>query len=548
MTKIQLVFYFIVATIFLGCKEPTAPQPNILWISVEDLSPRLSCYGDSIAHTPNIDRLAKEGVVYDHAYTVAGVCAPSRASIITGLYPSSFGAQHMRNLSRTSAIKEITDPAILERPLYEAVPPPDVKCFTEFLRVNGYYCTNNAKEDYQFTKPITAWDESSNNAHWRNREDGQAFFAVFNIGITHEAQVWTRADDPLEIDSSLIEVPPYYPNSPVIRKDIARHYNNIQLMDQKVGEILTQLEEDGLMDNTIIFFFSDHGDGLPRAKRWIYDSGIRVPLIVRWPDGTGKGSRNDELVSFIDLAPTILSLTDIKIPAYMHGQAFLGAQQSPPRKYIYAIRDRMGPSMDNQRAVRTKQYKFIQNYMPGKPYVQLQPYRDRMDLMKELLRMNEEDLLRGPQKLWFRKKKPPIELYDCLNDPYELNNLANDPEYRLVLGELRTAHIQWIADYQDYGLMPENILKNMLWPPDGRQPVTSKVELNRIEQNGATAKIALSCTTPGASIGYKFSGKENSWNIYVEPLELKEGDSLITKASRIGFMHSEEQKYKMGSE
>lgn len=224
---------------------------NILWITAEDLSPRLGCYGDPLARTPHIDRLAREGICYTNVYSVSGVCAPSRTAIITGLYPTSFGAQHMRTMTRTAALDQITDPALLAIPTYEAVPPPQVKCFPEYLRAAGYFCTNNAKTDYQFAPPPTAWDESSNQAHWRNRSPGQPFFAVFNIGITYESQVWARADEPLTVDPADIPLPPYYPDTEVVRRDMARHYSNIALMDDRVGVILSELETDSWQSSAV---------------------------------------------------------------------------------------------------------------------------------------------------------------------------------------------------------------------------------------------------------------------------------------------------------
>jgi N-sulfoglucosamine sulfohydrolase len=260
--------------------EPVS-RPNILWITCEDMSARLGCYGDPIATTPNIDKLAEQGIRFTQAYSVSGVCAPSRAALITGMYPTSFGAQHMRTTSRTASLDQITDPELLAIPVYEAVPPPEARTYAELFRQAGYYTTNNVKTDYQFHNPVTAWDESSNEAHWRNRQyQDQPFFSVFNIMETHESRVWGNASKPLLVNPEEIELPPYYPDSPAIRNDMAIHYSNIIRMDEIVGTILQQLEEDGLSGNTIVFFYSDHGDGLPRMKRWTYDSGLHVPLIV----------------------------------------------------------------------------------------------------------------------------------------------------------------------------------------------------------------------------------------------------------------------------
>jgi N-sulfoglucosamine sulfohydrolase len=317
-------------------REEPAKQPNILWITCEDMSPRIGCYGDPIARTPNIDKLAEQGIRFTQAHSVSGVCAPSRAALITGMYPTSFGAQHMRTLSRTASIDQITDPELLAIPVYEAVPLPEARTYAELFRQAGYYTTNNVKTDYQFQNPITAWDESSNQAHWRNRQHkDQPFFSVFNIMETHESRVWMNASKPLLVDPEEIELPPYYPDSPVIRNDMAIHYSNIMRMDSIVGTILHQLEEDGLKGNTIVFFYSDHGDGLPRMKRWTYDSGIHVPLIVKFPDNRDAGSVSDELVSFVDFPATALSLAGLEIPDYMHGQTFPGRKEGfSPRIHI----------------------------------------------------------------------------------------------------------------------------------------------------------------------------------------------------------------------
>ncbi|HEX5024584.1 MAG TPA: sulfatase-like hydrolase/transferase, partial [Agriterribacter sp.] len=244
-------------------------RPNILWISCEDLSPHFSFYGDSTIITPNLERLAREGVVYDNVYTAAGVCAPSRCSIITGMNQVSVGGHNMRNLGNTYPEKTGLPKS------YSIVPPVDVRAFPEFLRAQGYYCTNNSKTDYQFEAPLTVWDESSTKATWRNRKPGQPFFAVVNYTITHESQVWVRKDKPLRADPAKIKVPPYYPDTKTVRQDMARFYSNVVDMDDLIGDLLQQLKDDGLMENTIIFFWGDHGDGLPFCKRELYDRGIR---------------------------------------------------------------------------------------------------------------------------------------------------------------------------------------------------------------------------------------------------------------------------------
>ncbi len=512
-------------------------------ITCEDMSPHLGCYGDSIARTPVLDQLASEGIRYTNVFSVSGVCAPSRSALITGMYPTTIGSMHMRTMTRTSAIDQVTDPELLAIPTYEAVPPPEVRCFPEYLRLAGYYCTNNSKEDYQFRAPVTVWDESSNQAHWRNRKSGQPFFAVFNFTVTHESQVWSRAGDTLLTDPQKVFIPPYYPDSPVIRNDIARNYDNIALMDKMVMEVLNELNQEGLMDSTILFFYSDHGDGLPRSKRWIYDSGIRVPLIIRYPDLWQAGTVSDELLSFIDFAPTVLSLVGIPIPDYIQGQPFAGPQKAEPRKYIYAAKDRMDPAMDNRRAVRDKRYKYIKNYMPERPYVQFIPYRDRMALMQELIRYEREELLDDIQKLWFRKTKPQEELYDTWNDPYEIENLAENPDYMKTLERLREAHINWKIETNDWGLIKETELIKKLWPPDGIQPKTATPDIttNSTEIEG-TIQVTIRSSTGGASIGYRING-EDVWQVYHMPVELSKSDTLFAISHRIGYKPSEVERF-----
>ena len=514
-------------------------QPNILWITCEDMSPRLGCYEDPIARTPTIDKLASEGIRYTNAYSISGVCAPSRSALITGMYPTTIGSMHMRTMTRTSAIDKITDPELLAIPTYEAVPPPEVKCFTEYLRAMGYYCSNNSKEDYQFKRPITAWDESSQKAHWKNRRPGQPFFSVFNFTVTHESQVWSRAGDTLITDPNKVVVPPYYPDSPIIRRDIARHYDNIALMDAQVNDILSQLKADGLEDSTIIFFFSDHGDGLPRAKRWIYDSGIKVPLIIKYPGNWQAGNVTDELVSFVDFAPTVLSLAGIEVPDHLQGQAFAGSQRADPRDYIYAAKDRMDPAMDNRRAVRDKRHKYIRNYMPDRPYVQFLPYRDQMALMQELFRYEKEGKLDQVQALWFQKTKPIEELYDTWEDPYEVNNLASDPRSHDILERLRDEHLKWKEETKDWGLIPETELIKELWPPDGIQPGTADPEFN-IKENTESGMllVSLSCSTPGSSIAYMLDDSEH-WLLYSKPFEVSNEVRVSAQAIRIGYKPSE---------
>lgn len=515
-----------------GCSK-TSDKPNILVISCEDISPYLHCFGDDLACTPNLDQLATEGVKFTNVYSCAGVCAPSRAALITGMYSSGIGANNMRTNR-----KNLPDGI----PPYEAVPPPEVKCFTEYLRAAGYYCTNNVKTDYQFKNPITAWDECSTSAHWRNRPKGMPFFSIFNLMTTHESQVWDRTNDPVTILPEQVKLPPYFPDTPAIRKDVARVYNNVTVMDREVGEILAHLKDDGLYDDTIIIFYSDHGGPLPRGKRELYDSGLKVPMIIRFPGGQKRGTVVGDLISFVDIPATILSLSGIRIPDYMQGQAFLGEQKSAPRDYIYAARDRMDGQYDVRRAVRDHRFKYIRNYRPEVGAYQDIQFRKNLGSMRDLLRLRDAGKLNAQQMYWFRAEKAPEELYDTENDPYELNNLADDPEYQSELLRLRQVHEKWMVDINDKGLMSEKDLVWSMWP-DGIQPQTSAPV---IEQHGK--RIRLTCKTEGASIAYQLNGKgykKDHWFLYAKPFSVKTGDVVTAVAIRIGYKQSEQKQFRI---
>ena len=426
-------------------------RPNFLWISTEDISAHLGCYGDPHAKTPNLDRLAREGVRYSHAFVVAGVCAPCRSSVITGIYPTTLGTQHMR---------------------CRATLPAEVKCFTQHLRTAGYYCTNNSKTDYQFKVPSAAWDQSSGRAHWRNRSDpNQPFFAVFNFTTTHESRItsdqrYQQATRSLprrllQNPADLTTLPPYYCDTPVTRKDWARNYDLIGAMDRQAGELLEQLKQDGLSENTIVIFWSDHGIGLPRGKRWLYDSGMHVPLIVRIPVSLRvnrqgvPGTVSRELVSLIDLAPTLLNLAGLEIPTVMQGRAFLGRNLGRPRQYVYGARDRMDERYDIIRAVRDTRYKYLRNYEPFKAYYQYMNTPEKGASMRELRRVHALGKLPPAAARLMADHKPVEELYDLEKDPHEIHNLADSPQHQSILKRMREAHLAWVLKTRDLGLLPE---------------------------------------------------------------------------------------------
>ncbi len=524
----------------------TTQRPNILWLSTEDISPDLSCYGDEYAHTPNLDKFATQSARYTNAFSSAPVCAPSRSAIITGMYPTTIGSLHMRS---------------------KAVPPAGVKAFPEYLRAAGYYCTNNSKTDYNFEAPPsnrppdTVWDETSNKAHWRNRQDkSQPFFAVFNFVVTHESQVRVPDDQykkntarlkPEEFhDPAKAKLPPYYPDTPLVRKDWARYADNITAMDYMVADVLKQLEEDGLAENTVVFFWGDHGRGLPRAKRWVYDSGLRVPLMVRWP-GKIKPGIVDDVVSLMDLGPTVLSIAGVPIPPVMQAQAFLGDQKKTPRQYAYAHRDRMDESYDMMRSVTDKRFHYIKNFFPGRPYAQHIEYMEEMPTMQELRRLYKDHMnaldpnygkaMTPAQLLFFRPEKPVEELYDVTVDPHEINNLAGKPEHQETLKRMRAALEQWQKQTKDLGLVPELELRERMRPGG----VWQKVAAPKISERtvGDKTVITITCATEGSSIAYSTeAGKNPRWKLYSGELALPKGTTLRVKGCRLGYLDSDEVK------
>ncbi len=442
-------------SLLIGCNQSTTEKPekeenakqnqlpNILWISTEDISPALGCYGDSLAQTPNIDKFAKSGIIYTNAYATAPISAPARSCLITGQYATSLGTQHLRS----------------------KIPvPDDLKILSEYLSEKGYFCTNNVKTDYNFD-PQGRWNVLSDTAHWRNRPEDKPFFSVFNFGITHEGHANNFVEPALNKLSQRhspdsIVLPPYYPYTEEMRKAVAQQYDLITLFDQKFGEMMQQLEEDGLADNTIVFVFADHGFGLPRYKRWLYKTGLHVPLIIRIPEKfkqfatTQPNHKEDRLVSFVDFAPTVLQLAGIKQPETMPGKAFLGAN-TQKRKYIYGARSRADDVYDVSRCISDGKYIFIRNFMPHQPYIiKAQIFNDKKRTFKELNRLHQSGELTGYAKQMYQPK-PYMELYDLENDPHELINLADSAAYKDVVDRLQEKLYSWILKHHDTGLLHE---------------------------------------------------------------------------------------------
>jgi arylsulfatase A-like enzyme len=427
-------------------------RPNILWITSEDHGPHMGCYGDAFATTPNIDRLAAKGMIYLHCWSNAPVCAPARTTLISGLYPPSTGAEHMRSM----------------------VPyPRGMKMYPQYLREAGYYCTNNAKEDYNIEKPGDVWDVSSRMGHWKNRPAGKPFFAVFNSEKSHESKIRVRPHKAVH-DPAQVRIPAYHPDTPETRRDWAQYYDVVSQADADAGIRLKELDDAGLTEETIVFYYGDHGSGMPRSKRWPYNSGLHVPLVVYIPEKFKHlaspeykpGAKSERLVSFVDFAPTLLSLARVRPPESMQGHAFLGEFQTKPQPYIYGFRGRMDERYDCVRSVTDGRYVYLRHYMPHKIFGQHVSYMFQTPTTQVWKKMHDEGKLTAAQDIFWNRKAPE-ELFDLQTDPDEVRNLANSPAHQEILKKLRTAQQELAARIIDVGLLPEGEIHSR---SQGRSP------------------------------------------------------------------------------
>lgn len=439
---IKKIHYFLIATVLFSPMLRAAELPNILWITSEDNGPHLGCYGDEYAVTPNLDALAERGLRYTRASSNAPVCAPARTTVISGVFPPATGSEHMR--SETSL-------------------PDAMKMFPVYLRELGYYTTNAAKEDYNLVTTGQVWDESSGKAHWKNREEGQPFFAVFNETVSHESKIRNPIEDELRIhDPAKARIPAYHPDTPEVRKDWAQYYDRITQMDASLGARLQEIEDAGLADNTIVIYWGDHGSGMPRNKRWPYNSGLHVPFIAhfpaKWkdlaPDEYEAGGTSDRMIGFIDLAPTMLSLVGLEPKPWMQGHAFAGQFETETPEYSYGFRGRMDERVDLVRTVLGKRYVYIRQYMPHRIYGQYIDYMFQTPTTRVWHEMYEAGKLNEAQS-HFWEEKPAEELYDLETDPDEVNNLAGSAEHGEVLAKMRKAHQDWEKEIRDVGFLPE---------------------------------------------------------------------------------------------
>ncbi|MRI00149.1 sulfatase-like hydrolase/transferase [Kriegella sp. EG-1] len=534
--------FLFIAFLLINCAENKTneivtkkKQPNIVWLVAEDQSPNwFPMYGDSTISLPNLESLVNDGVKFTNAVAPVPVCAPARSSLITGMYPSTLGTHNMRTYAPWRGVGDRPYPN-LDIPSYSPVVPEGVKMFTEYLRKNGYYTANGPKEDYNFEKTEAAWDESSNTRHWRKRKGNQPFFSVFNYSVCHESQIWKRGKDSLFVNPKNVQVPPYFPDTDSVRHDLAVNYSNLKRLDNQIGAVIADLKEDGIYENTIIFFYGDHGGPFPRHKRALYDSGVLVPLVIKFPKNENAGTSDDRLISFIDYAPTVLSLAGIKPPAVMQGKAQFGQFVAKEKsKYTFHTSDRFDGVYDRLRAVRSKRYKYIKSYNVKLAHALPVAYREQMPMMREMRRMFKQGKLNKQQALWLTSPKPVEELYDLKSDPFELHNLASLPELKDTLMQFRKVLDKWIIDSHDLGEYPEKQLIKK-WLPKGKQPVLKHLQIEKTSEG-----IAIIPPKKDATIVWK-QPKDSIWKVYDKPLP--KDIPFVAKAERIGFTDSDILEY-----
>ncbi len=489
----NIMKFLLFSSILLTSHCFSLKRPNILWITAEDMSPTLGCYGVTDAISPNIDSFANEGIRFTNAFASASVCSPSRSCLIHGAYPTTLGTHQMRS----------------GFPL-----PSFFNGFPSLLRRNGYFTTNNVKTDYNSGnyKDIikSSWNECSDAAHWRNKGNPEKpFFAVFNLMTSHQSRsmVWPYERFQNEIQSKLssneihdpnkITLPPYYPDTPIVRKTVARFHDCVTAMDKEVGNILNQLEKDGLSEDTIVFFYSDHGSGMPRHKRALLDSGMHIPLIIRIPEKWEKfapskpGSTIEQMVTFVDFAPTVLNLTGIEIPKYMQGIPFLRTSKRKTRKYVFGHRDRVDEVRDLARSVRDQKFLYIRNFMPQLGYNQPTSWPDLGEIRHEFYRLSDPKKMTPSQWHFASPTRPVEELYDCKKDPHNLKNLANESSHKKVLSQLRGELNRHLHETRDLGFLPEYEAWKLFENSSGwKVGKSGKLELQAVRNAAAQVGLA----------------------------------------------------------
>ena len=462
--------WWFIVLIFFSCSKNQ--NYNVVWIVVEDQSQYFfPTYGNNEISLPYLESLADQSLVFENMYATYPVCAPARSSIITGMYPSSIGTHNMRAYNGNREVRgEKNDfnpcaesESVLDIPYYSSNLAEQIPSFPEILRKNNYYTTNNSKQDYNFKISENVWDESSNKADWSNRSQNQPFFSVFNFAITHESSIWRRDSDKLLVNPDSLFIPPFFPNDSLTRHSFAVNYSNLILVDRQIGNLIERLKSENLYDSSYIFFYSDHGGPFPRHKRSLKDTGVKVPLYVKQPKNLREKTNTQQLLSFVDLAPTVLSILNLEIPSVYQGLAFLGNQKSKKlREFVFTASDRFDEEYDRVRSIRTKKFKYIKNYNLEKSHALDLCYRNQMPLMRHLNNLFFQNKLNEYQSLWFREPRFAEELYDLENDPFEVKNLSVNDNYENELIYHRNLMNNWMKEIDDLGGIPEKELIKLI--------------------------------------------------------------------------------------
>jgi arylsulfatase A-like enzyme len=462
----HILLFSLVILMYVGCSQPEQKKdipykPNIVWIVVEDMSEHWSCYGETTIQTPNIDKLASEGELFENAFVTAPVCSPSRSAMITGMYQTTSGAHNHR-----SQIEEGKGGG--NKVYFSSYQLPDeIPFLPKLFKEAGYYTVlgdeksiisnqnrggEMGKTDYNFEWDPTWYDSND----WERRQAGQPFFAQIQL----RGGKYRNAQPENAVNPADVKLPPYYPDDTIMRKDWAEYLNSVLHLDIEVKKILERLEAEGIADSTAVFLWTDHGISHLRGKQFLYDDGIKIPMIVKWPEVTQPGSRRKDLISQIDISATSLYLAGIPIPKVMQGQPFYGKGYNP-REYIYSARDRCDETVDLIRAVRTDKFKYIRNFLPHKSHAQPNTYKDGKKIIQHMRQLYTEGKLKKETVRYFEPIRPTEELYDLEEDPWEMNNLAGDPAYQDTLQKMQDMLLSNIFGTNDLGFIPEPILEDL---------------------------------------------------------------------------------------
>ena len=468
MRNVLLLIIFILTS---GCS--VTEKPNIIWITVEDQSAYFfPFYGNEDVSLPNLEELSKESLIFENMYATYPVCAPARSSIITGMYPQSIGTHNMRAMHYDNYLENDRNlgertkwDSSLSIPRYSSTIAESIKTFPMILRQNGYFTYNDAKGDYNFIINDSTWSEYQTKNDIT--KDKSPLFAVYNFHGTHEGSIWQEDKSELMVNPSELTVPEIFPDDSVVRHSMAVNYTNLIKMDERVGRLISKLKKEDLYDDSYIFFYSDHGGPFPRHKRAIYETGTKVPFLVKFPVGKNEKVNKKQLLSFVDLAPTVLSIAGVKSPSEYQGFAFLGKNKSKiEREFLYTSSDRFDNVPDRIRAVRDSKFKYIRNYNPENSHALNVLYRKQMLLMRHLTSLHLTGQLDEKSDNWFKSPRLMEELYDLENDPFELNNLSLDPNHTDIKKKLSLNLDEFLLKIDDLGRIPEEELIKLISSED----------------------------------------------------------------------------------